>query len=112
MNETITTARRVNRAAVRAHALRCSENLRAGKFTRVGEDFMDEVEADVEALIREIRNRWTTTFDVVQLRENERVVTGQLLDKLQVELDNAIARLVQNKVQRQPSVGCTLRATR
>lgn len=102
----------VNRAAVFAHALHCSAIHRHGKFTRVGQDFIDEVEADVEALIREIRNRWTTTFDVVQLRENERIVTGQLLDKIQAELDLAIARLIQNKVQRQPSVGCTLRATR
>lgn len=113
MNETITNARRVNRAAVRAYALRCSENLRAGKFTRVGEDFFEEIEADVERILREVRIKFPTMHPAVTLGEEPaNIVTGEFMQVMRFEIDDAVRRLIQNKVQRQPSVGCTLGATR
>jgi hypothetical protein len=39
-------------------------------------------------------------------------VTGALLDKIGVELNRAVCRLIQNKVQKQPSCGVTLGRTR
>lgn len=102
----------VNDSAVYTHALECSKKFRAGKFTRVGSDFYEEIHADVEAVVRELRNKWPSTFHE-PLDPGEIVfTTGVLCDKIQAELNRAIARLIQNKVQRQPSCGCTLRATR
>lgn len=108
----LATLRLLNESAIHNHALACSKAYRAGKFTRVGEDFQNEVRADVEAFIRELRNKWPTLHPVLPLTENTSCVTGALLDKVGAALNDAIARLIQNKVQRQPSCGCTLRATR
>lgn len=107
----LASGRYLNETAVRTHALACSKTYRAGKFTRVGQDFMDEVKADTEALVREIRNKYATLHPVLDLGENQ-VVTGALLDKIGAELGNAIGRLIQNKVQRQPTCGVTLGRTR
>lgn len=110
----LATLRLLNESAVRQHALACSEKFRAGKFTRVGDDFLQEVRADVETFIRELRGaKWQTTLhDPLPLPENISCVTGALSGKVMAALDEAISRLIQNKVQRQASVGCTLRATR
>jgi hypothetical protein len=109
----LATLRLLNESAIHNHALACSQKFRAGKFTRVGEDFQNEVRADVEAFIREIRNKWPTPLhEPLPLDENACCVTGALSDKVMAALNDAIARLIQSKVQKQPSVGCTLRATR
>ncbi len=108
----LASGRFLNETAVRNHALACSKAYRAGKFTRVGQEFMDEVKADVEAIIRELRTKYSNqVHPVLDLGENE-VVTGALSDKVMAELSKAIGRLIQNKVQRQPSCGCTLGRTR
>jgi hypothetical protein len=103
----------INRSAVKTHALKVSKALRAGKFTRVGEAFLEEVEVDAESLIREIRVKFATGMrDPVLPDEGTNFVTGEMLEAIKRELDFALARLVQNKVQRHPSVGCTLRNSR
>lgn len=102
-----------NRAATKLHALKCSELRRAGKFTRVGEDFFDEFEADVEAFVRDINNRHQTRTDFVAPDDTiTRLVTGELMDKVSEALNSMLARMIQNKVQAQPSCGCTLKNTR
>lgn len=101
----------LNVAAVKEHALRCSVSFRAGKFTRVGQDFIDEVFVDVDCLVREIRNKYNNTVHEA-LEPNVNIVKGPFMDKIALELDRAICRLIQNKVQRQPTVGCTLGRTR
>lgn len=101
----------LNEAAIREHALACSKKFRAGKFTRVGQDFLDEVQADVEAMCRELRNKWPTTLHE-PLAPESCCVTGVLTDKVKEALNGAIGRLIQNKVQRQPTVGVTLGRTR
>jgi len=98
-------------STIRTHALACSKAYRAGKFTRVGEEFLNEVKADVESLVRELRKKYPTLHPALELGENK-VVTGALLAKVEVELNRTIGRLVQNKVQQQPSCGCTLSRTR
>ena len=40
-----------NRSAVKAHALRLSQEHRAGKFTRVGEDFLLRVHAKLTNIL-------------------------------------------------------------
>ncbi len=109
----LATLRLLNESAIHEHALACSKQFRAGKFTRVGEDFQNEVRADVEAFLRELRNKWPVSIDpVLPLPESSCCVTGALSDKVMAALNDAIARLIQGKVKKQPSVGVTLRATR
>jgi len=105
----------LNESAIREHALECSAKYRAGKFTRVGEDFINEVKADVECLVRELRNKYPTLHPALHSDEVDvgyRFVTGLLIQKFQEELERAIGRLIQNKVQKQPTVGKTLGRTR
>lgn len=102
-----------NRAVAKLHALKCSKLRRAGKFTRVGDDFLTEFEADVEAFVRSIRNMYPTRDTAIPLDPSvSRLVTGELMDKIQTEVNLMLARMIQNKVQRQPSCGCTLKNTR
>lgn len=106
----LASGRFLNESAIKSHALLCSKTYRAGKFTRVGADFMDEVKADVEALVRNIRNQYSTLHPALQ--SEAAFATGALMDKVEVSLNGLIARLIQNKVQRQPTCGCTLGRTR
>jgi hypothetical protein len=102
-----------NRSAVKDHALKCSKEKRAGKFTRVGSDFFDEIEADVETFVREIRVKYhLEPSERVQPDETALFVTGDLLDKVRDELNAMLPRMVQRKVQRQPSCGVTIGRTR
>jgi hypothetical protein len=107
----IASGRYLNESAIKDHALACSKKFRAGKFTRCGVDFIDEIKADVEAVIRELRNK-----HLVKLHdplETELVfTTGALCDKIQPELNAMVSRIIQNKVQVQPSCGRTLGRTR
>lgn len=115
----------LNESAIKDFALRCSRTYRAGKFTRVGGDFMDEVNTDIECLLREIRAKWGNTVHPAlaqggliispkdqTVEDNVFIVKGAFLSKLETEVNRAICRLIQNKVQKQPSCGCTLGRTR
>jgi len=104
--------RYLNETAIREHALDCSRKFRCNKFTRVGQDFIDEVNADVERIVRELRGRFPTLHDAVEPTENTSCATGLFRDKLMREMNRLIARIIQNAVQRQPSCGKTLRRTR
>ncbi len=109
----LASGRFLNESAIRDHALRCSARFRNNRFTRVGQDFLDEVKADVEAWIRSMKTQCKThMFDPLEPDENISCVTGALSGKVEGELNRLICRIIQNKVQRQPSVGKTLRATR
>jgi hypothetical protein len=102
-----------NESAIRTHALRCSAKFRAGKFKRVGQDFVDEVLTDIQCMLRAMRVQSKTTMhDQLEPDENTCFITGVLRAKLDIEMNRIIARIIQNKVQRQPSVGQTLGATR
>jgi len=107
----LASGRYLNESAIRTHALKCSAAYRAGKFTRVGQDFLDEVSADVEALIREIRSKYQNQVHPVLPLETT-CITGALSDRVMHEINHAIGRIIQAKVQRQPSVGKTLSRTR
>lgn len=99
-------------SSIRKHSLKCSKAYRAGKFTRVGSDYETEIEVDVECFIRDLRAKYPTLHPALEPEEGEHFVTGELLEKIRTELDRAVARMCQNKVQRQPTVGCTLGRTR
>lgn len=109
----LSNGRYLNETAIRRHALRCSEKFRNGKFTLVRQEFIDEVKADVESLVRELRGRQLTRLhDPLEPDENTCCVTGALSDKVAFELNRLVCRMIQNKVQRQPSVGKSLSRTR
>lgn len=109
----LASGRFLNETAIRDHALRCSARFKGNRFTRVGQDFLDEVQADVEMLIRNVRNQQVTSlFPPLEPDEKTSCVTGALSDKVMGELNRLICRMVQNKVQRQPSCGKTLGRTR
>lgn len=105
----ISTGRFLNESAIKNHALKCAKLFRP-KFTRVGQDFIDEVKTDVECLVRNVRSREATALhDPAQV--DEVFTTGALMDKIQDSVNGLIGRIIQNKVQRQ-TTGCTLKSTR
>lgn len=106
----LASLRYLNESAIKVHALECSRVCRAGKFTRVGQPFVDEVIADVECVVREIKSGKATIHPPVAI-ESE-FVTGALLEKIRVVLNERIAKIIQNKIQAQPSLGCTAGRTR
>jgi hypothetical protein len=109
----LSSGRFLNETAIRDHALRCSARFKGNRFTRVGQDFLDEVQADVEMLVRNVRNQCTTTLhEPLEPDENTSCVTGALSDKVMTELNRLICRMIQNKVWKQPSCGKTLGRTR
>lgn len=107
----LATGRYLNESAIREHALKCSATYRASRFTRVGEYFIEEVKADVEALVRNLRSKHQTLHPALPL-ENTTFITGALCDKVMGEMNSMIGRLIQSKVQAQPSCGKTLSRTR
>lgn len=107
----LASGRYLNESAIRSHALKCSQTYRAGRFTRVGEGFMNEVKADVESWIRAQRLTHPTLHPALPTEENT-FTTGALFDRMASIVNDVIARIIQNKVQRQPSCGKTLSRTR
>lgn len=107
----LASGRYLNESAIREHALKCSAAYRANRFTRVGEEFITEVKADVEALIRNLRSKYQTLHPALSV-ENTTFITGQLSDRVMGEMNSMIGRLIQSKVQAQPSCGKTLGRTR
>jgi hypothetical protein len=107
----LATLRIVVESAIHAHALECSKRYRAGKFTRVGQDFHDEVRAGTEAWVRSLRNLFPTLHPAIEPVDEKCYITGALMERVAVELNRAIGRMVQNKVQRHPTVGKTLGRT-
>ncbi len=101
----------LNESAIKEHALACSKAFRGGKFTRVGSDFIEEVEADVESFVRRLQLQNETKVHPPSMFSCT-FTTGALIDRVSEELNNMIGRMIQNKVQSQPSVGCTLGRTR
>ena len=72
-----------NRAAIRRHALKVSDEARAGKFTRVSDDFLNQREADAEAFFRSLRRDLPNApLGQVEPDEDEEFLTGEGKKKL------------------------------
>jgi hypothetical protein len=107
----LASLRFLNKSAIKQHALNCAQRLRP-KFTRVGQDFIDEVEADVESFVRGLRT--DSMKDVAAsgvLEPVDDFLTGALIEKLKPIINRQVARIIQSKVWRQ-TTGVTLGATR
>jgi|GEM_PF-2974598 len=97
----------INRSAVKAYALKVSREKRANKFKRVGEGFLDSVEADVETVIRQIA-LGLGLESITSAGDDREFITGAALDKMREKLNERAKRIVHGKVMRHPSVGVTL----
>ena len=96
----------INRSAVKAFALKVSKERRAGKFTRVSEEFLTQVEADVDASIRAVAGpEWQDPVDSGKTV----FITGLSLTKLKDRLNERAKVLIVQRVMRHPSLGCTLK---
>lgn len=92
-----------NRAAIRRHALKVSTEDRLGKFTRVGEEFINTVEANIEAFIRTFRRDITTArLKQVQPDEGEKFLTGAGEQKLIEAFNLYFAREIHRQVNKVP----------
>jgi hypothetical protein len=100
--------RHLNRAAIKEHALECSKKCKNGKFKRVGSDFIDEVEAEIEAVVRKISASEPKPGVFPTVQTELKFATGELAGTVRDRLNDLIARVVQHKVERQPSIGQTL----
>lgn len=107
----LSTGRHFNDSAIREHALACSVAIKGGKFTRVGQDFIDEVHADIESIIRDWNNKFPLN-NHAPVSSDATFTTGALMARVQEALNGAVRRLVQRKVEVQPSCGKTLSRTR
>lgn len=108
----LASMRYLNESAIRDYALGCSKKYRAGKFTRVGQEFIDEVKADVECVLRSLRAEKRQMTHAPEDTSGERFVTGEMVDKLQLIFNGLVGRIIQRKVEKQPTVGKTLGRTR
>lgn len=107
----LASMRYLNESAIKQHALTCAAKYRP-KFTRVGQDFIDEVKADVEAFVRSLRTdaeREVAPHSCLEPVED--FLTGALIEKLRPILNKQVARTIQSKVWRQ-TTGKTLTSTR
>lgn len=99
----------INRSAVKAFALKASKEKRAGKFERVSKEFLDSVEANLEALIREIADGFATRDTVVPDPESDWFINGRTLRCVEDKLNQAVQKIVLAKVHGHPTVGKTLK---
>lgn len=99
----------LNRTAVREYALHVSEKIRNGKFTRVSEEFVDAVEAELNALIRRTGTVNGNMLPGEMPHVNDCFVTGDAMQKMRESLDNFVQLTVYNKIRRHPTVGVTLK---
>lgn len=107
----LASMRYLNESAIKQHALTCAAKYRP-KFTRVGQDFIDEVKADVEAFVRSLRTDVEKEVAMHPcLEPSEDFLTGALIEKLKPILNKQVARTIQSKVWRQ-TTGKTLTSTR
>jgi hypothetical protein len=98
----------LNKSAIHEFALKCSKERRAGKFTRVSESFQDSVEADVETLIRAVNAMAALPAGFEPVTVESRFITGYLMEKVEVAINDAVARIIQKHVHRHPTLGKTL----
>lgn len=96
------------RSAMKAYALKVSKERRAGKFERVGESFLNECEADLEAVIRSIAGN-DISDPVAPDSTASWFITGKATGRVEEKLNEAARRIVQRKVMRHPTLGVTLK---
>jgi hypothetical protein len=98
---------KIKPALVKRQALLVSSKLRAGKFNRVSQDFLDQVEADVDTLLRRLVMESKTQDPI--LAPVGKLFTPLAEDAILAFFNQRIAVIVQNRIRQHPSVGKTLK---
>jgi hypothetical protein len=100
----------LKRALVKRHALACSQTFRRGKFTRVGQDFIDEVQGEFDSLLRQFV--LPLTDDTPPPPAPAGLLSREARAKVIESAELLAARLIERKVRRHPAMGKTLLAIR
>ena len=98
----------INRSAVKSYALKVSVAKRAGKFTRVSREFLNDVEAQLETEIRALSGSLPED-DVTPDEDNTWFINGRALRCVEDKLNLLARKIVLGKVRRHPTVGTTLK---
>lgn len=102
----------LKRALVKRHALAC---VRAGmgrkKFTRVGQSFIDEVQAEFDMVLRQFTIP-NLSDDFTEGPHPSGFLSRELRAKVIASADRLAARLIERKITRHPAIGKTLLAIR
>jgi len=97
----------IRRSIVKKYALKVSKERRAGKFTRVSEDFLSSVEVDLDSAIRQLVV--ADLSEVTALPDDKALVTGEALRKASLRLNTLAQLIIHRKVMRHPTLGITLK---
>lgn len=109
MGKTSRTNTILNRTALKRYALEASKAIRAAKFSRVGQTFIDRCEARTDAAIRAIYRGDLGPITPILSEEGVKFITpyGKVKASEQMEL---LARdVIFSEVRSHPSLGKTLR---
>lgn len=99
----------LNRSAVKSFALEVSRAKRNGKFERVSTQFVKEIEATVEALIRDIGPTGSPADGQDIPRSVDFLNRKAIRPKVEEKLNDAIRKIIIRKVCSHPSMGKTLK---
>lgn len=99
----------INRSAVKSYALKVSKEKRAGKFKRVSAEFLNSVEANLEASIRGLVGKTNSDEDVTPDAEADWFINGRTLRVAEDKLNELARQIVLGKVRRHPAIGVTLK---
>lgn len=97
----------ISRSRVKKYALKVSRERRAGKFTRVSEEFLLSVETDLDSAIRQIVIG--DLSEVPALLDDKSFITGEALRKASLRLNTLTQLIIFRKVHRHPTLGTTLK---
>lgn len=93
----------------REYLLMCSKANRADKFRRVSEETLNEVNALVDSVVRQVESKIPAPLHALpQTPESYRIISAYAMDKVRDRLEAAVRKLIANKVQSTPSKGITL----
>lgn len=95
------------RSRVKKYALKVSKERRAGKFTRVSEEFLLAVETDLDSAIRQLVI--ADLSELPSLPDDKDLVTGEALRKAKLRLNTLAQLIIYRKVHRHPTLGITLK---
>jgi hypothetical protein len=111
MSEQVISNQRTNltvESNVRTYFLACSKQNRANKFKRVSQERLDEVEAEVDCIIRQIESKIREPLHSLPPDDDLRLITGFAAERALARLEKAIRKIICNKTQSTPSCGITL----
>lgn len=93
----------------REYLLMCSKANRADKFKRVSQEALQEVNALVDSVVRQVESKIPEPLhSLPPTPESYRIISAYAMEKVRDRLEAAARKIICNKVQRLPSVGITI----